>query len=539
MDKRVLVVDDDPLIVDLFAGLLEQAGYQAEGVASGKEAIERLTSERFDVLLADVQMPGMDGLEVLSQAKALNPEIAAVIITGHGTMEMAIKSIQLGAEGFVLKPAEMEDLLAIVSHAVERRRLIRENIRLKAYLPLLEVTKRLASEVDLEELNELALRFAVTETGADGGAVLLLDGAHPGHLKVAALHGMHFDVARAIPISEAENPVERVLKSGESCLLEADVGPLSAIADGVCAVWELGIPLSIGTRILGVLDVWGSQRQTLTEDHLLLLGTLAGQLAVTRENALLYQHMESMVEERTRELRRAQERLLRSERLAAIGQLAASVAHELRHPLGVMRQSAYYLSMRLADSDEKVKKHLRILEQEIGNSDKIITDLMDFSRAHKPTLTEVNVESLLGQTLSGLEMPSEIKVVHTGAEDLPRIWADGQQLQQTFRNLIMNAYQAMPEGGTLYVTTTREGEYVEIAFQDTGVGITPEHLERIFDPLFTTKERGIGLGLAICQGIVEQHQGIIEVESLVGQGTTFTVRLPIMIQDSQSNNSRQ
>jgi len=296
VNERVLVVDDDPLVVDLFVNVLEDAGYRVEGVFCGKEAIERLTAAPFDVLLADVKMPDVDGLEVLRQAKALDPEIAAVIITGYGTMEMAIKAIQLGAEGFVLKPAEVEDLLAMVAHAVEKRQLIRENVRLKALLPLFEVTKRLASEVEPGELNELALDFAVKETKADGGAVLLRDETRPGCLTVAAVHGMHPEIARAITIQEAEDPIGRVLQSGAGCLLVADEGPLGAVADWAGAAWELCVPLSIGKRVLGVLDVWGTQRQALTEDYLLLLSTLAGQLAVARENALLYQHMESMVD---------------------------------------------------------------------------------------------------------------------------------------------------------------------------------------------------------------------------------------------------
>lgn len=525
MNEHVLVVDDDPLIVNLFSEMLEHAGYQVEGVLSGEEAVERLHTARFDILLADVKMPGMDGLEVLRQAKSLDPEIAAVIITGHGTLDVAIKAIQFGAEGFVLKPTEIGDLLTMVTHAVEKRRLIRENIRLKAFLPLFEVSKRLASEVDLGELNQLALAFAVRETGADGGVVLLCAESVPDRLQVAALQGILLNVEQTIPVQE---PISKVLQDNMGRFLIASEGPLSSLAERGGAAWELCVPLSIGSRILGVLDVWGTQRQVLTEDHLPLLSTLAGQLAVTRENALLYRHMENRVEERTRELRQAQERLLRSERLAAIGQLGTSVAHELRHPLGIMRQSVDYLSIKLTDAEEKVKKHLRILEQQIEASDKIITDLMDFSRVHRPTLVEVDVESLLDQTLADIEMPSLVKVVRSRAQDLPHIWADGQQLQQAFRNLIVNAYQAMPDGGILYITTAQEGEWVEIAFQDTGVGIPPADLERLFEPLFTTKERGTGLGLAICQGIVERHQGTIEVESLVGQGTTFTVRLPIM-----------
>ncbi|HIP96619.1 MAG TPA: hypothetical protein EYH32_05315 [Anaerolineae bacterium] len=158
---------------------------------------------------------------------------------------------------------------------------------------------------------------------------------------------------------------------------------------------------------------------------------------------------------------------------------------------------------------------------------------MDFSRVHRPTLTEVDIETLLDQTLASIEVPAEIKMVRARAKKLPHIWADGQQLQQAFRNLIVNAYQSMPEGGMLYISTAREGKYLEVAFRDTGMGIPPEHLERIFEPLFTTKERGIGLGLAICQGIVERHRGTIEVESLVGQGTTFTVRLPIFMPETE------
>ena len=246
------------------------------------------------------------------------------------------------------------------------------------------------------------------------------------------------------------------------------------------------------------------------------------------------ERLEEMVDERTKELRDAQQQLLRAERLAAIGQLGASIGHELRNPLGIIKNSAYYLNMKLGHADEKVKKHLGIIEKEITRSNKIITDLMDFARVRSPTLRETDANLLVREAISRSKVPEDVEVITRLTRGLSPLMADPGQIEQVFINMISNATQAMTsanstetrDGGSLEISTRAEDGFIVTEFKDNGCGISEENLAKIFEPLFTTKTKGIGLGLAVCKAIVEAHEGRIKVESKLGQGTTFTVKLP-------------
>jgi two-component system sensor kinase FixL len=242
------------------------------------------------------------------------------------------------------------------------------------------------------------------------------------------------------------------------------------------------------------------------------------------------EQLEGMVEERTRELREAQERLLRQEKLAVLGQLAGGVGHELRNPLGAISNAVYFLNMVLEESDPEVKETLEILEKEVKTSEQIITGLLDFGRARPPTWRKADVNEIIQEALSRVTVPESVEVVSQLDETLPIILADPGQLGQVFGNIIVNAIQAMPEGGRLIIRSeVPDPEWVAVSFADTGVGISEESLDKIFEPLFTTKAKGIGLGLALVKILVEGHSGTIEVESQVGKGSTFTVRLPLSV----------
>lgn len=238
------------------------------------------------------------------------------------------------------------------------------------------------------------------------------------------------------------------------------------------------------------------------------------------------ERLEEMVEERTKQLQEAQERLLRTERLATIGQLGASVSHELRNPLGTIKNSAYYLTMKLGYADEKVKKHLTIIENEIARANKIISDLLSFARDTKLALQMSHINTIVQYALSHTQVPDTVKVITRLGEDLPSVMADPDQIQQVFINMIVNAVQAMSDGGKLEISTRAEGDFVVTEFRDNGCGIPEENLERLFEPLFTTKTKGIGLGLAVSKRIIAAHEGSIEVASEIGKGTTFAIKLP-------------
>ncbi len=240
------------------------------------------------------------------------------------------------------------------------------------------------------------------------------------------------------------------------------------------------------------------------------------------------EHLEELVEERTKELRDAQERLVRSEKLAILGQLAGGVGHELRNPLGSIKNAAYFLEMALEQPEPEVKETLEILNKEVATSEHIISSLLDFARPKPPTRHKVEINHLLQEALSRTNVPEKIKVVSKLDESLPQILADPEQLGQVFRNLILNAIQAMPDGGQLEIRSeVSPPAQLAISFADAGVGIPEDNLKKLFEPLFTTRAKGIGLGLSITKILVEGHKGTIEVQSKLGKGSIFTVRLPI------------
>jgi signal transduction histidine kinase len=255
------------------------------------------------------------------------------------------------------------------------------------------------------------------------------------------------------------------------------------------------------------------------------------------------EYLEEMVNERTRALEQAQEKMIRQERLATLGQLAGSVGHELRNPLGVISNAVYYLKMTQPDASETILDYLDIIEKETKTSDKIVTDLLDFTRIKAVDREAVDVSDLVAQTLKRYPVPAAVEVLLEIPAELPPLYADPPQVVQILGNLVTNACQAMleaqaglttlvsatgmPETGKLTLSARQQGDMIAIAVQDTGVGIPPENMVKLFEPLYTTKTKGIGLGLAVSQKLAEANDGRIEAASQPGQGSTFTVYLPV------------
>ena len=234
------------------------------------------------------------------------------------------------------------------------------------------------------------------------------------------------------------------------------------------------------------------------------------------------------------ELRKAQEELNRKERLAVLGQLAGGVAHELRNPLGAIKNAAYFLNAALEEPEMEVKEAMEIIDKEVATSEHIITSLLDFASPNPPIRRTVDINDIVPEVLSRISVPENIEVVSQLGETLPAILADPDQLRQVFGNIILNAVQAMPEGGQLSVKSEVSSPgWVTVSFADTGVGIPVEKLAMVFEPLFTTKAKGIGFGLAVVKTLVEVHGGAIEVQSGVGEGSTFMVRLPISTKEEK------
>ena len=222
-----------------------------------------------------------------------------------------------------------------------------------------------------------------------------------------------------------------------------------------------------------------------------------------------------------------QERLRKAERLAVIGETAAMMGHDLRNPLQAISGAVYVLKKKFGSTaDAGTIEMLGMISSCIDYADKIVKELLDYSREIRLELAESNAKSLINAAIQQVKIPGNVKIRNLAA-DTPSILLDVAKTQRVFVNLIGNAVDAMPTGGELSITSTEAGGILEVKFADTGEGIPDEVMRNLWKPLKTTKSKGMGLGLAICKRIVETHGGSIEVESTLGKGTTFTIRLPI------------
>ncbi len=250
--------------------------------------------------------------------------------------------------------------------------------------------------------------------------------------------------------------------------------------------------------------------------------------------------LEQKVEERSQQLYLAQQKLIQSDRLASLGQLSASVAHEINNPISGVLNFSMLMQRLLTDEGippERIadfRKYLRIVSEETARVGRIVSDLLSFSRRSKPLRTDTDMNAIVINTISLITHKLElanVRLVTRLGENLPKVQCDGPQMQQVVINLVMNASEAVQHGGLVQVRTrmAQERGAVLLEVEDSGTGIPKENLSRIFDPFFSTKEegKGVGLGLAVVYGIVDAHDGTIEVQSRVGQGTTFTVSLPL------------
>lgn len=242
-----------------------------------------------------------------------------------------------------------------------------------------------------------------------------------------------------------------------------------------------------------------------------------------RREQALRKHSEQLaetLEQRTRELQDAQEELIRKERLAVLGQLVGGVGHELRSPLGMISNTVYYLKSAL-------EEHLDAISSGVDNAEKIVSDLLAISRTTPSEREAVMVPELVAEVLKECAPPEDVKVTTEIASGLGGVFVDRRQIRQVLVNLVSNAYEAMPDGGELNIKAEEEEGWVCLSVGDNGCGVSEENKEKLFEPLFTTKAGGTGLGLVVSKNLVEVNGGRLEVESKVGVGTTFTVKLPI------------
>lgn len=244
-----------------------------------------------------------------------------------------------------------------------------------------------------------------------------------------------------------------------------------------------------------------------------------------RKLTKLNEELEDRVRERTRELREAQAELLTKEKLATLGQVSGGIAHEIRNPLNAVKTSIYYLVHSKNRSEEKLVEHFNRIDRQVTLIDNVVTALSDVAKMPEPKVGPLSIRKLLHGVVQSMTIPDNVNVIWDLPDDLPKILVDANQIPIVFRNLVRNARDAMEGGGELTIRASSVDSHVSIQIADTGIGIAPDDLKRIMEPLYSTKARGMGLGLAITRAIVEKNRGEVRVESTLGEGSRFTVIL--------------
>ncbi len=539
MSPRVLIADDDPRVAELIRDVLGMADFEVLEARSGEEALEILRRENsnrppIDLLLLDIMMPGMNGYQVIAQAKE-DPVLASTsILVATALTSITDKTLGLGmgADDYLTKPFDPRELLARVAVIMRMRRteqaLRQRNQELAA---LNEISRTVTSSLDLDEVLVATMRGIREILHVEAGSLVLVD-EETGELVFRKTLSPQQGWITGRSFRPGEGIVGHVVASGRPYLVNDVIGDphfLPRVDGGLEFITRavLCVPLMVRDRVSGAIAVINKQDGPFTEADLDLLQTMAGSVAVAVENAQLY----SELAEFAQELERSQAQLVQAEKMAAIGRLAASIAHEINNPLQAIHNNLHLAALAQLP-EEKRREFLGMAQAETERLIEIVQRMLDFYRPSRGGMAQVNVNQVVENVLAIAHKRLEHSriAVHTRlAPDIPPILAVPDQLAQVFLNILINAVDATPEGGDIRIGTlvTEDGEWVLVAFRDSGPGMTAEQIAHIFEPFYTTKTNGTGLGLAVSYGIIERHGGTIEVSSQPGQGATFIVRLPV------------
>lgn len=486
MMHTVLVVDDEKVIRDGCSRLLGREGYSVLTAVNGQEALEVLASESVDLILCDLVMPVMGALEVLEEVKAKHPDLPLIIITGHGTVSNAVEAMKRGAYDFITKPFRADHMILVINRALEKYTLERRARELQA--------------AQAQNLYDLAMEKSrirsIINCMADGVMVTNRE------LEIV-LHNPALTRLLELPTSLAEPAVlskylaEENLEQGLETILntsDKEAGLISLeLHKGSKHLHALSAPVpGLGGQILGTVTVF----QDITTFK---------QLDEMKSNFI------------------------------------QMVSHELRSPLASIKQLLTVvldgLAGELADKQRDLLGRSQLKIQSLLD---LINDLLDVAKIESghafQQLMPLQLGEVLEQTIALMRPRAESQNVALELQlprELPLIIADHRSMEELFSNLISNAIHYSPDGGQVTVSAVSCGDYLELLVRDTGIGIDPEEIPKIFDKFYRVKHPktrqviGTGLGLAIVKGIVESHRGSIEVKSQPGTGTTFRVLLPV------------
>ena len=507
---NVLLVDDETEVTELLSYSLRKEPYTIRTASSGQEALSLFEKEPVDILVTDIKMPQMDGLELIARMRSKQPDLLVIVISAHGDVDIAVRAMKGGAVDFLQKPINHKVLKMAIDLAAEKLGLLHELEQSNKALRK-EVEQRKRIQVRLEEEKELlavtlrSIGDGVIATDVQGRVVLMN--------KVAeSLTGWHQDEAVGISIEEVFRTVDE--QSSEPCISPASRMVMEQLKNVNC----------VNHAILVARD--GSRK------------VIAESAAPIRDRESVLVGVVIVFKDITNE-RRMEEELLKVQKLKAVGVLAGGIAHDFNNILSGILGNLELARYRIADQDSKVSALLSNAGKATRRASKLTQQLLTFSKGGDPVREATSLPELIKDSAEFVLQGSQISCEYDFAGNLWPVDVDSGQISQVIQNIIINADHAMPGGGRISIVGTNvedpatepilsmhKGNFVRITTKDTGIGIPRKIIDKIFDPYFSTKHHGSGLGLAICHSIVNKHEGYLTVHSTPGKGTTFTIYLP-------------
>jgi two-component system NtrC family sensor kinase len=503
--NKLLLIDDEPDILRVLGISLKADGYEVFPALNGVEGLKAFKREKPPIVITDIKMPGMDGIEVLEKIKALDPDTEVIIITGHGDIDNAIESLKHGASDFINKPVRDEALSIALARAKEKLDIRR---RLKEYT------------VDLEKKIELATSELRRQTNFQ---IKLIRSSNDGivatdqNLKIVIYNPGAKNIF-GYPQSEV------IYKMGVNELYPEEIAlqfqeAMRGVKELKDFPWrETAITSSDGRDI----PVRFSGTILLEKDQ--EIGTVA-----------FFQDL--------REIKRLEKELVKSERLAAIGQTVAGLAHGIKNILHGLKGGSYLVDIGIErDDTEKLKKGWDTIKRNIGRTSNLVMDLLSYSKEREPEYTACAPNEIISDVCELLKDKAEennIEIATDFDEAIGEVIMDAGIVHEIMLNLASNAVDAclfdedLGKSWQIKMQTKMEpGNVIKFVVSDNGVGMDEEVLQKLFTSFFSTKgHRGTGLGLMVTRKLIEEHKGTIDVTSKPGQGTTFTVRLPYEVAD--------
>ena len=487
---RILLVDDEKPLRDTCRRLLTGRGYDVITVENGQVALEILAKESFDIILLDLKMPVMGGEEALEIIAKKHPDIPVIIITGYGTIDTAIECMGKGAYDFITKPFDTERLLLTIERAVEKIRLEQQARQYQD--EIFRTVSKLNSEQKRLKTIINCMVNGVMETNRNLEVVL----HNPALIRLMGISGL---IKKPVPVSRIIND-------------ESLINTLKQIVNGKSPENEfVSQEINIGNNVFRAISA-----PTLRPDRD-LFWTVDGAVTVL-EDITAFKQLDQMKTD-----------------------FVNLVAHELRSPLVAIKQQNNVLLEGLCGPlGEKQHEFVSRGSNKIDALLELINDLLDVAKIEAGKYVQRRVPTDIGQIIEDIVALMESGAKEKGIalsfslKNLKPVRADPKNIEEVFNNLISNAINYSPEGGIVTVTARGLGEYVEIKVEDSGVGISPEELPKIFEKFYRAKHpktrevTGTGLGLAIVKGIVDAHHGTIDVESIMDKGTIFRIRIPVI-----------